>query len=245
MRLTRPALLVATALLTLFGTTATAQGHPGSPAEPILPRAAESLTYVTGAPVEVPDEFRVLRTAKATCPVGQLPTGGGLTTSPKWFQFALTSSYANGRDWIITGMNDQALSSGSISATVVCSPSAHHQVFGGGTTLTRNQVVILHQPCPNGEVPTGGGGRGQAQGVVIQSSLQSLNTWEVRYWNNTGQNQTVEPFVVCSAAPHQLIPGRPGSVGKFHGVGTSWVGYPARHGTGRRGPDRQDPKETA
>ncbi|MBT2448353.1 hypothetical protein J7F03_14945 [Streptomyces sp. ISL-43] len=63
--------------------------------------------------------------------------------------------------------------------------------------------------------------------MVIQSSLQSLNTWEVRYWNNSGATHTVEPFVVCSAAPHHQVPGRPGSVGKFHGVGTSWVGCPA------------------
>ncbi|MGW6707279.1 hypothetical protein ACWGDE_20635 [Streptomyces sp. NPDC054956] len=227
MRLTRPALLAAAALLALCGTTATAQGRTSAPAAPVVPKAAETLTYVTGPPTEVPDEFRVLRTAKATCPVGTVPTGGGMTVSPTWFEFALTSSYASGRDWIITGMNDDTLKAGKVSATVVCSNAPHRQVFGGRTTLARDQVVILHQPCPNGEVPTGGGGRGEAQGVVIQSSLQNLNTWEVRYYNNTGAVHTVEPFVVCSTAPHHQLPGRPGSVGKWGGVGTSWVGCPA------------------
>ncbi|MFD9372109.1 hypothetical protein ACFWA6_31030 [Streptomyces sp. NPDC060020] len=230
MRLTRPLLLAAVALLALCGTTATAQGTPPHlrpPAEPGARQAAETLTYVTGDPVEIPDEIRVLRTAKATCPVGTTPTGGGMIPTGYGFQFALTSSYASGRDWIVTGMNDQALHTGTIQAKVVCSNAPHHQVFGARVTLARDQVAILHQPCPSGEVPTGGGGRGQVQGVVIQSSLQNLNTWEVKYYNDTGGTWTAEPFVICSSAPHHQVPGRPGSVSLYHGTGTSWVGCPA------------------
>ncbi|MEV7414618.1 hypothetical protein [Streptomyces sp. NPDC089919] len=227
MRPTRPLLTAAAALLALCGSTAAAQGrqpapHPG----PGAARAAESLTYVTGAPVDVPWEIRVLRTAKATCPAGQTPTGGGMTTSPKWFRFTISSSYASGRDWIVTGNNEDTLNSGTISATVVCSPNAHHQVFGSPVTVQTLEVAYLHQRCPAGEVPTGGGGRGQSQGMVLQNSLQNLNAWEAAYLNDTGAPRTGEPFVVCSAAPHHLVPGRSGPVTKWGGTGTSWVQCP-------------------
>lgn len=227
MRLTRPALLAATALLALYGPTATAQGQHGPLPEPAVPKAAETLTYVTGDPVYIPAEYpAVLHTARANCPSGQVPTGGGMTTYGNRFSFSITSSYAQGGSWIVTGRsNESLLRDGSIAATVVCSPAPHHQVFGGRVTLERGQVVTLHQPCPSGEVPTGGGGRGDAERVAVQSSLPALNTWEVSYWNDTGQTHTVEPFVVCSTAPHHAVAGRAGSITRG-GTGTSQVQCP-------------------
>ncbi|MFD7030142.1 hypothetical protein ACFWAR_19070 [Streptomyces sp. NPDC059917] len=152
MRLSRPALLVAAALLALYVPTASAQAVPPAP------RAAETLTRVTGERVEIPDEYpAVLHTARADCPAGQVPTGGGVTTYGNRFRFSLTSSYAQGRSWIVTGRNDDTLRAGTVAATVVCSTAPHRQVFGGRVTLERGQVVTLHQPCPSGEVPTGAG----------------------------------------------------------------------------------------
>ncbi|WP_405532759.1 hypothetical protein OG592_35810 [Streptomyces avidinii] len=115
------------------------------PAELPTQKAAETLTYVTGAPVEIPDEFRVLRTARATCPAGTTPTGGGMTSTGYGFQFAITSSYANGRDWIVTGMNDYALRTGTIQAKV----GRIHPVD------LREQRLARHRLQPVGRFPAG------------------------------------------------------------------------------------------
>ncbi|MFI9064312.1 hypothetical protein ACIGQE_20975 [Streptomyces sp. NPDC053429] len=150
-----------------------------------------------------------------------------MTASPERFIVAVMSSYAQGRDWIVTAMQDDFQTTGTIAATVICSSAPHHQIFGDRVALGTNQTALLHQRCPLGEVPTGGGGRGSDVGVLVQSSLPNLDAWEIGYWNATAAPRTVEPFVICSAEPHHVVPGRPGSVTKFHGTGTSQVQCPA------------------
>ncbi|MFJ6940387.1 hypothetical protein [Streptomyces sp. NPDC101132] len=224
MRLPRPLLLAAVALLAVGGTAAATPRPAAAPARVAPAPAAETLTYVTGARVAIPWEIPTpLRRATVSCPAGQVPASGGLVGYPDRFQFTVTSSYAEGRSWIITGRGEEALSSGEIAATVVCSSAPHHQVFGARVDLAKDETKIIRQPCPAGEVPTGGGGRGSGPGVMLKTSMPNLHTWEAWYYNNTGAAHHVEPFTVCSAAPHHVVVGRAGNVTKWGGTGTSVV----------------------
>ncbi|GII94407.1 hypothetical protein [Sinosporangium siamense] len=56
-------------------------------------------------------------TASVSCPAGQVPTGGGGTTSA--FRIFFTDSFASGNTWSIRGTNTNTVNE-SIRAFVVC-----------------------------------------------------------------------------------------------------------------------------
>ncbi|MEU1288218.1 hypothetical protein [Kitasatospora sp. NPDC005856] len=72
-------------------------------------------TPVFGDPVDVPAGGHGLATA--TCPSGQVPTGGGGQTSA--FDIFFTDSYPSGSSWVIRGTNTGTVNQ-SISANAVC-----------------------------------------------------------------------------------------------------------------------------
>ncbi|UQI47032.1 hypothetical protein M1P56_23130 [Streptomyces sp. HU2014] len=57
------------------------------------------------------------RSATVSCPTGQVPTGGGGTTSA--IRIFFTDSFASGRSWVVRGTNTNSVNE-SIRAFVVC-----------------------------------------------------------------------------------------------------------------------------
>jgi hypothetical protein len=55
--------------------------------------------------------------ASVACPAGQVPTGGGGTTSA--FKIFFTDSFASGGSWIVRGTNTNTVNE-SIRAFVIC-----------------------------------------------------------------------------------------------------------------------------
>ncbi|MBB5122453.1 hypothetical protein [Streptomyces eurocidicus] len=122
----RTPILAMTALAALAIGTATATAEDGpknkpgivAPSQQKAEKDADSLAahnqffgdFVTVEP-------NTNRAATVTCPAGQVPTGGGGTTSA--IRVFFTDSFASGRSWVIRGTNTNSVNE-SIRAFVIC-----------------------------------------------------------------------------------------------------------------------------
>jgi hypothetical protein len=117
------AALAGAGVLVSGATTATADDSPAN--KPIIaapkqqPPATASVhtahPQFFGGFVTVPPGSNL--TASVACPAGQVPTGGGGTTSA--FKIFFTDSFASGNSWFVRGTNTNTVNE-SIRAFVVC-----------------------------------------------------------------------------------------------------------------------------
>lgn len=127
-RTTSLALTALTALATAgvlvsSATTATADDGPALKPGILAPKVQTPATasplaahqQIFGSFVTVPPGGNL--PASATCPAGQVPTGGGGTTSA--YKIFFTDSYASGTSWYVRGTNTNTVNE-SISAFAVC-----------------------------------------------------------------------------------------------------------------------------
>ncbi|MER8042091.1 hypothetical protein [Streptomyces sp. NPDC094032] len=168
MRKPRVLVLLIALILALAAPPALAR-EGDAPAQSPPAAKAETFTRVLGAPVAVPrSNVHVFYEARATCPAGQTPTGGGPKVSPYYNPLPVISSYASGPTWVVT-VDGESDVDATLWASVICSTAPHTQVFNGPITVGARTQGSLPALCPPGQYATGGGGRVDL-GVICSQS---------------------------------------------------------------------------
>ncbi|WP_031067955.1 hypothetical protein [Streptomyces sp. NRRL WC-3742] len=196
---------VAALVLAAGGLTAVTQA-PASAAAPAPGRQAAPRHFgVQGPDVLVPAGESAI--ARAECPAGWEPSGGGGVS--KAVGLFLNSSSINGSLWEASYSNETG-SPAYAAAYVICSQLVHYTFDSERIDLPRSSpwTAAVSANCPRGYVPSGGGFWTDAGDALTLGTYPTYGGWFTRGVNNTTLPRQLSSFVVCVAgAPHVIHDG--------------------------------------
>ncbi|KJS61560.1 hypothetical protein [Streptomyces rubellomurinus] len=210
-RLTIPAALAAL-VLTAGGTTAggmTAAAQAQAPAGAAAPAPARQPSPrhfgVRGPDVLVPAHDSAI--ARAECPAGWEPSGGGGVSGE--LGMFLNASSINGYLWEVSYSNETGTPAYA-SAYVVCSQLVHESFDSQRIYLPRHSpwTDAVTATCPQGYVPSGGGFWTDAGDALTLGTYPTYTGWHTRGVSATTDPRELSSFVVCiTGAPHVIHAG--------------------------------------
>ncbi|MFI6155981.1 hypothetical protein ACIBCA_25235 [Kitasatospora sp. NPDC051170] len=200
-RSTIPAAVVALVLAT-GGLTAVTQA-PASAAAPAPGRQAAPRHFGVQGPdvLVLPGDSAI---ARAECPAGWEPSGGGGVS--KAVGLFLNSSSINGGLWEVSYSNETG-SPAYAAAYVVCSQLVHESFDSERIDLPRSSpwTDSVTARCPQGYQVTGGGFWTDAGNALAMGTFPTYGAWVTRGVNNTTLPRELSSFVVCVAGAQHTI----------------------------------------
>ncbi len=200
MRHARALAMSTVAILAAVATTTTAQGQGNGAPEREKSRVMAAHTVHTGPTVSIPPGQPAIA-PPATCPSGEVASGGGFETSgtsvfPTWSRLQPGSSSA----WQVRGFN-AGNTTERINAVVVCT-TAPHSNHSGSVSLNPGDSGLANGPCADGQVASGGGFFSTSDLVRINSSINQASTWSASGVNQAATAQTLTALGICPTVPH-------------------------------------------
>lgn len=155
----------------------------------VICAADPSITHQVGTTANGPTAE-----SAATCPAGQFVAGGGAVAKAKNY---LSLSISDANHWFGRAKNVNTVFTGVV-AFARCSNRPHSAANGDTVTLQPGTTGTSQAQCPDGQVPTAGGGSGNPN-VLHNASAPTATGWSLRATNTDNVPRLVVAHVVCTA----------------------------------------------
>ena len=179
--------------------SATASGHPASPAAAAAP--LKGYRTVVGSPVALPANAQ--RNGAVQCPAGTVPLGGGVfaqSTSPL---VGVNSSFPTPGGWAVD-MNNGGTIATSFKVRVICAakPANYVVVQRLGQANPVGQHTAFALTCPLGTTVLSGGAASNSASPLVNNSSSaptSSRTWQISENNGDTVGHLVSIVAVCGS----------------------------------------------